>query len=303
MDSKVSQNAAGDQQFGAYLNYTPSVAGTLVLQVVAYRGNVASNPAGVTVNVKTQEAFVTATVAVPIGSTEVIYTDPTCRARVEVNGLNFRQGPGQTYPPYAVLSLGSLITVTGSNADLTWWQGTVGNTTGWVSRNYITLLGSLCSSIPVVSAPPSPAPTVTSTVAVTSAPQATATAGTPDLIIEKIEGPVSIMLDQSGRATATFQITVQNVGQARSAGFNVGLVMPDGALRDLGAVPGPLASDPGGLAAGGRAVFQTDLTFSAPGAARISAVADTNNTVAESDETNNIKTLDLVLIKPTATSP
>jgi uncharacterized protein YgiM (DUF1202 family) len=295
VDSKVSQNAAGDQQFGAYLNYTPSVAGTLVLQVIAYRGNVASDPAGVTVSVKTQEAFVTATVAVPIGSTEVIYTDPTCRARVEVNGLNFRQGPGQTYPPYAVLSLGSLITVTGSNSDLTWWQGQVGNTTGWVSRNYITLLGSLCSSIPVVSAPPSPAPSLTSTVAVTSAPQATATTGLPDLVIIKIEGPVSIMLDQNGSATATYKVTAQNTGQAAAGAFNLGLVLPDGSLRDMGSVPA--------LAVGQQAVFQTNVTFSSPGAARISAVADTNNTVAESDETNNIKTLDLVLIKPTAAAP
>ncbi len=41
------------------------------------------------------------------------------------------------------------------------------------------------------------------------------------------------------------------------------------------------------------------VTFNAPGAARLTAIADFNNVVDESNENNNIKSLDVVLIKPT----
>src|SRR4051812_45018978 len=34
VDNKVSQNANGDQQFAAYLNYMPTTTGTLLLQVI-----------------------------------------------------------------------------------------------------------------------------------------------------------------------------------------------------------------------------------------------------------------------------
>src|ERR1041385_5698062 len=45
VDSKISQNPSGDQQLQTYLNYTPTAAGTLLLQVIAYQGSLASDPA------------------------------------------------------------------------------------------------------------------------------------------------------------------------------------------------------------------------------------------------------------------
>jgi uncharacterized protein YraI len=292
VDSKVSQNPQGDPSFTAYLNFTPQVPGTLVLQVIAYHDNLSSDPAGITVNVKSQVAQVTATVAEPAGSTQIIPSDPTCRARVDVTGLNFRQGPGQSYASLAVLSLGNIVTITGRLADNTWWQGRIGNTTGWMSASFITLIG-ICYNIQVVQPPASPVPTATITpTTAPTVPQATATTGKPDLIVVDITGPVSIILDQTGSKVATYKITVQNVGGVSANQFNLGLVLPDGTLRDVGQTVQPLLPNQ-------QAIFQTDVTFIAPGAARLTAFVDWNNTIDESNENNNLKSLDIVLIKPT----
>ncbi len=290
VDSKVSQNPLGDQIFTAYLNFTPQVAGSLVLQVLAFRNSLASDVASVTVNVKSQEAQVTNTVAAPAGGDQTD-NDPTCRARVEVNGLNLRQGPGRNYASLAVLDLGTIVYITGRLADNTWWQGRISNTIGWMSASYITLLG-YCYNIQVAQPPASPVPsaTITSTAAPTVA-QASPTPGKPDLIVTDISGPVSIILDQNGTKVASYKITVQNVGSANAGQFNASLVLPDGTQQDLGAAPGLVPNQ--------SAIFQTTVTFNAPGAARLTAIADFNNVVDESNENNNIKSLDVVLIKPT----
>ena len=291
VDSKVSQNPLGDQQFTAYLNYTPAASGVLILQVIAYRNNLASDSAAITLNVKNQAAQVTDAVVAPVGSTQVIPDDPTCRARVEVNGLNFRQGPAQSYPPLAVLGLGNVVYITGRIADNTWWQGRINNTVGWMSASFITLLGN-CYTIQVAQPPASPVPSATITL--TSAPtvaQASITPGKADLLVSDLLGPVSIVLDQNGTKTVGYTILVQNVGTANAANFNVGLVMPDGTQQDLGTVPL--------LVPGQKAQFQATLTFTAPGSARLNVVADTYNTIDETNETNNLRSLDVVLIKPT----
>ncbi|MEP7287932.1 MAG: CARDB domain-containing protein, partial [Chloroflexota bacterium] len=266
--------------------------GTLVLQVIAYRGNLASDPVAITVNVKDQAAQVTATVAAPAGPTAPVYTDPTCRARVDVNGLNFRQGPGQNYPPLSVLGLGTTVIVTGRTTDLTWWQGRIGSTLGWMSASFITLFGSLCNVVPVAQAPASPVPSATigNTPAATVI-SATTASGLPNLVVTNIEGPVSIILDVNNTKTATYKVTVTNNGSIAAGAFNAGMVLPDGTLRDIGAVAG--------LAPGQQAVFQTDITFSVPGSARITALADINQVVTESNESDNLRNYDVVLIKPT----
>jgi len=281
VDRKISQNPAGDQPFSVYLNYTPTTAGMFTLQVIAYRDSVASDPAQVTINVQAPVA------------TQIRVVDQSCQARVEVSGLNFRQGPGQNYPPYQVLPLGTTINITGRLNDLSWFQGRYGNTTGWLNAGFITLTGSLCNSLPLAQPPASPVPTVTPT-GTTPPPQAataTGTPGLPDLVILTLDGPLYIVLDANNTKTATYRVVVQNSGSSASSGFSVGLVLPDGTQRDIGTVPA--------LAAGQQAVFQTDITFTAPGSVRMSAFADITQTVKESDKTNNLKTIDVVLVKPT----
>ncbi len=285
VDTKVSQNPLGDQQFGANLTYTPALSGALVLTVIAYRNNLPSDPASITVNVQTAQPT-----TAPDDTSNQPY-DPTCRARVDVNGLNFRQGPGQSFPPYQVLPLGTVVLITGRIADNSWWQGRISNTVGWMSASFVTLLG-ICNNIAVVQSPATPtvAATITLTPAATVA-QASSTSAKPDVVVIDISGPVSIILDQNSTKTATYRVTVQNSGSVATGQFNVGLVLPDGSLSDLGAVPA--------LQPGQAAIFTATVNFTAPGSARLTAIADKDNVVDESNENNNLKSLDVVLIKPT----
>jgi subtilase family serine protease len=159
-----------------------------------------------------------------------------------------------------------------------------------MSSSYITLFGSLCNSVPSVVPPPSPVPTIAPTS--TPAPaQPTATGTLPDLIITQLSGPASLILKQDNTQVATYKVTVLNVGLAAAGQFNVGMILPDGTLRDMGLVAS--------LAPGQQAIFQTDVTFTTPGTVRITAFADSNNTVVESSENDNLFPMDIVLIKPT----
>ena len=161
-----------------------------------------------------------------------------------------------------------------------------------MSASFITLLG-ICYNIAVVQPPASPVPTATITL--TTAPtvaQASSTPGKPDLIVVDITGPVSIILDQSGTKVGTYKITVQNVGSVNANPFNLGLILPDGTLKDVGSTVQPLLPNQ-------QAIFTTDVTFVAPGSARLTAFVDMNNVIDESNENNNLKSLDIVLIKPT----
>ena len=74
-----SELAAGQRNAEFLLDYTPRQAGEVNLQVVAYRNAIASDPAAVTINVKSAQALVTATL-IPIDNAPVIDpNDPTCR--------------------------------------------------------------------------------------------------------------------------------------------------------------------------------------------------------------------------------
>jgi uncharacterized repeat protein (TIGR01451 family) len=293
VDSKVSVNPLGDPQLQANLNYTPITGGTLSLAVIAYRGNQPSDPAVLSVNVGTTAPTATTDTSSDnssnnsSSSSSNVDTSGPCQARVEVNSLNFRQGPGQNYTSLQVLGLGTIVPITGALPDLSWWQGTYNNTSGWLSRYYITLLGN-CYNVPAVNPPASPipatltpAPTVQQSTIVTVA----------DLTVLKIDGPTSIVLRPDGTQTAQFTITIQNLGTAAAANFTTEIQLPDGTLQPLGT----LAT----LAPGQSAVFQATVLFTSPGTSRISAIIDRANAVAESDKTNNLRSFDLLVVKPT----
>ncbi|HVO44153.1 MAG TPA: CARDB domain-containing protein [Aggregatilineales bacterium] len=287
VDSKISQNPLGDTQLQSNLNFTPASAGSLALTVIAFRGNQPSDPAVVTVSVQSATEIPTDSGQSSGGDNGG--GDPTCRAVVGVNGLNFRQGPGQNYPPLQVLGLGTVVPITGAIPDLTWWQGTYNGATGWLSRNYISLLG-ICSNIPAVQPPASPMPTVTNTPKPTS-PQATVPT-LADLAVISITGPTSIVLRPDNTQTATYTITIQNLGAAPANNFITEVTLPDGTLQSLGT----LAT----LAPGQQAVFNPTILFSAPGTVRLTAIIDRANAVPEADRNNNLKSFDLLVIKPTA---
>lgn len=73
-------------------------------------------------------------------------------ARIAVNDLNVRAGPGTSYAVLGTLALGSQVSVTGRTADDTWLAISFSNTTGWIFRELVTVEGDL-SAVPVLAAP------------------------------------------------------------------------------------------------------------------------------------------------------
>ena len=144
-----SESLAGDRELRAILNYVPQRAdiGKINLRVVAYRGQVVSEPDEITAVVRETPSQVIATPA-PQSNVPFIPNDGVCRALVNV-GLNFRTGPSTGFQIITVLGSGTLAPITGRNSEHSWWRLNVENRTGWVSGDFTTEYGD-CSRVPVV---------------------------------------------------------------------------------------------------------------------------------------------------------
>lgn len=276
-----SESPAGQKSFDLLLDYTPRAQGAVNLQIVAYRGAIASDPVSVDINVRATQTQVTATSqSVPSGPV-IDPNDPTCRALINA-GLNVRGGPGTVYDKLTVLAAGTVAPIIGRTGANDWWQIRYGLTTGWVSAPFTSVYG-ICSAVPVVPAPPTPtplggAPTWTPPPTFTPRPpQATNTPGRPDLVITSIAGATDVVLADA--ATQTYSITVTNTGSGPSGSFVNAFTGPDGVEVDLGAVSN--------LNAGESIVLTKSVTFTATGNFNLSARADTGTQVTEISEVNN----------------
>lgn len=281
-----SETSAGDREKNVILDFTPLVTGDVQLQVIAYRGTVASDPAPLTVRVVSTQATSTNLPAgtSPTQSGPVINpNDPTCRA-VPTTGVNFRSGPGTNYAVITQLGTNSVVPVVGRLGDNSWYQLNNFGALGWVSGGFVTLYGSQCATVPVVAAPatatvpPSQTPQPSATPTIT--PTITPTPGTPDLVITLFEGPRNLTIP-SGQSeiTATYTITIQNVGSRRTGEFVLTLdTFPasDQVFVNVGNVP-----------VGQSASYQMEYTFTAPGTYTLEAFVDSDSEVSELSEANN----------------
>lgn len=290
-----SEAPTGDRTFNALLDYTPRAAGQVQLQVVAYRGAQASNPAAITVNIRESQQFVTATAAPPTQTTSIPPinpNDPTCRVLTNAN-VNLRQGPGTNYTIVTLLGAGTVAPVTGRIGTNQWYQVRVGTTLGWVSAGYVTLYGSLCSTVPIVPTPPPPSPSVSPTLPVTPPtatpipPTATpipptATPGLADLLITSVSGPSALNLGPGNTpVSAAFTVTITNNGGRGSGQFtNTITVSPGGTASDLGVV--------GNLNPGESVILSVSLTFTTAGSYTLQAQTDSSALVTEASEVNNL---------------
>lgn len=294
-----SESPLGDRQFSVIQPWTPLEIGPATLEVVAYRGSIASQPARATVNVRASAAQITATAPLPPGVTLPPPQDTTCRARVEVQGLNFRTGPATNYPIIRVLTLGNLVQIVGRLGDNSWWQVRDGINIGWISSAYTSESGD-CSQIPVVVPPPSPTPrpaTATPTTPPTSTPAPgtatptpSATPVIPDLVVSAITGPTVLQLNQTGTVGARYVVTVRNQGTGNSGQFTTSFKRPDGAVVQL-----PIVVN---LVPGQSVDLEVDVLFERSDNFRLEATVDSGAQVVESDEGNNVRTLDVVVTNP-----
>lgn len=281
-----SLDVNGDTSLPVVLDYTPRATGDLQLRVVAYRGTVASSPVEVMINVLEEEQEVT----VPIDQTTgpvIDPNDPTCRILTNVN-LNYRTGPGINYDRLGTFSAGEQIPIIGRVGDNSWWQVQTGFNQVWVSSDYTTEYGN-CLSIPIVAIPPTPTgdvPTPTNTPTITPTatlqPAATATLRPADLIVVEISGDEVLTLS-GGEVTARYSVMISNMGDSASGQFTATLTyLPNGDTVELGTVSN--------LEAGESMLLSADLTFTSAGQFTVQAFADSEETVTELSDVNNLGT-------------
>jgi hypothetical protein len=277
-----SASPQGDVDKNVVLNYTPLVIGDVQLQIVAYRGEIASDPATLSVRVVSTQPTPTSGVIITQGPV-IDPNDPTCRALIN-NPLNFRTGPGTNYGIITTLSQGQVIPVSGRLGDNSWYQLNFGNF-GWVSSGFVSLYGSMCVNVPIIAPPPTPTSNVaTATLFIPTAtfiqPTITPTPGTPDLVINLFEGEedVEIPSGESSR-NEEYQITVSNQGSRRSGPFNVSLrLRPDGEIEEVNV---------GNLRPGEAINLVIDYEFDTEGNFILEARVDSGEEVGELSEANN----------------
>jgi hypothetical protein len=161
-----------------------------------------------------------------------------------------------------------------------------GITVGWVSGQYTSIYG-ICSSVPVITVPPTPTPTGSTptaqpTVTKTSTPQPTITVtpGKADLVISSIAGPTSTTVAAS---PVTYSVTITNTGSGPSGSFSSTVKLPNGTDANLGVVAN--------LNAGESISLNIDIPFTAATSYTLIAVADSASQVNEISEVNNTATL------------
>lgn len=298
-----TESLDGERSAEVTLRYRPVVTGALELEVVAWRGSVSGEAAGVAVNVRANrsEVFPPAPLLQP--DVPVIDpNDPTCRV-LTIEALNVRVNAGTEFSRIRTLPVGSQIPVIGRLADRSWWQlslrdGTAGWVAGYEPGNpaepFVQIYGD-CTLIPALAPPQATAPAdaVTPAPAVTTATEAPAEpepAGDrqADLTVSSLLGPDSLELaGDDSPVTGVYELTISNIGEASVGRFSVMLagVPETGTIDQI--VPG--------LGAGESISFSHSLTFRAPEVVIIVVTADSDGEIEERNEENNSARLDVTI--------
>ena len=132
-------------QFSLLQPWEPTNAGEHTLRVIAYRADgTASEPA--TIVIVVEEA--------PVAATDNNPAPSPCTVTASTS-LNVRAGPGASYGPQGVLSMGESATVTGKFRDGSWWQIEYAGDRAWVAASHSYTDGT-CADVEVVAAPALP---------------------------------------------------------------------------------------------------------------------------------------------------
>lgn len=303
-----SESPGGNRNMPITLDYRPVVTGRLELEVVAWRGNVAGDPTGVTLEVRANPGQVLAT-AVPRPDEPVIDpNDPTCRVLTNVP-LNVRVNAGTDFDRITTLASGDQLPVLARLVGDSWWQIRLRDgRAGWVAgrdpanpnEQFVSIYGD-CTLIPALPLPEStpppagpvaPAPTTAPGDPPPAAPQDNGENGEesakPDLIVASLRGPDALTLAPGAASVSgVYEVTISNRGVAAGADFRV----------RLGGIPDsdPLVDAVSGLGPGESISFSHVLEFSAAESVVLVVTADSNDEVSESDEGNNSTRLEVTV--------
>ncbi len=292
VDQKPSASPTGDKELTVNLTWaSSSVPGTYTLTVRPYRGFSQGLAATLQINVTDSAVAPTLSVTSPTTGTGGFPTgvptiDPTCRARVDINGLRMRSQPDTTRDNIITeFVVNETPVVLARLSDNSWYQvqDTTSPQIGWVSSTYVTLTGN-CNNIPVLAAPSTPTPTATTP----SQPQTQPA----ELVALSPSGLLQVQLSSNGTATAVYTLLIRNDGGRDSGSFDVLIALPGGEQITVNVpnlAPGAAATVPqNGL----------NITFNAPGTQRVLYQVDFDNKVVETNESNNIAFLDVTVTAP-----
>ena len=142
---------------------TPDPYEAAALTVTALAGTEQASLPSPTVTFTITPAASTVTTAPPVTVVAQASSTPGGTFFVVDVGANCRTGPATNYDRIASFAQDTYLTPIGRNTDSTWWYVQSGSTKCWISASTGHTTGSV-SSLPVVSAPPTPTVAVTSTV-------------------------------------------------------------------------------------------------------------------------------------------
>ena len=281
----TSLEADGDQTLPVVLDYAARTAGDLTLEVIAYRGSVASDPASVSIAVLEEEVIIQDPIDTNTGPV-IDPNDPTCRILTNLN-LNYRTGPGTNYDRLGTLVAGTQIPIIGRVGNNSWWRVQVNTfTQAWVSSDFTTEYGN-CLNVPVLAPPPTPTssqvtstPTRTATPTPSLTPTISRTPRPANLVIADIQGDNTLTLTGS-TVSAVYSVLISNAGDAPTGAFSSTITyLPGGDTVELGVVSN--------LNPGETILLRATLSFTATGQFTVQATADSDDTVDEQSEVDNI---------------
>jgi len=187
--------------------------------------------------------------------------------QVTAQRLNVRSGPGLNYDRVGQIEAGEQYEIMGTSADYTWVVIDTDTGIGWVSVQYVDVIGNL-ATVPIIQPPPSPTPAATPTPTVPP---------NPDIVIDNVTlSPAQPIPGKPFTAT----VTVRNAGGGAAGRFAVAATWQPGAIYTASFVEG--------LAAGQMQQVQLSGTLPGTGVFQVGVVADLNKEVQEINEDNNV---------------
>ncbi len=274
--SLENPNTAGTPAFSIAQSWQASGSGDHVISVTAYKGEVASDPATVSVNVVSQTGGSSTEVTEEPEATEEVQTGPPASVGNEpdtsatgeeteeaeepaeptvepspeatntpsvptgtfTTGVNIRRGPGTNFePPIGSLAANQTSEILAVNPDRSWYKIRYYNGEGWVFATLMTVSGNV-DSLPVDAGPPTPIPVTNTPIPPTPVP----VTATPTININLVAGNIRLNPDPP-RCAQTFNISIDvfNGGSNRwNGGGKIEIVdtASGNTTRTEGAIPG-----------------------------------------------------------------
>jgi uncharacterized protein YraI len=196
-------------------------------------------------------------------------------------GANIRSGPSQAFnPPIGSLAVGATAPILAVNTDGTWYKIQYYNSEGWIFASTVSVTGDI-SGLPREAGPPTPVP---ATAVPTAVPVTQAPPSTVDLIIDGANSRIT----PSFRCGQSSEIRMTVVNRGTTASPSTIILVQD--IEQNGSVGATTQGGVKALAPNESTLVIMNLTISTNMLVShtFRATVDGNNTVPESNESNNL---------------